>query len=299
MPWLGQVGAVLDDWYPGQVSGTSLARVLFGKADPSGHLPVTFPTGLSQVPASTPAQFPGVGGKVQYSEGLDVGYRWYDSQNLTPLFPFGFGLSYTTFDYSGLRVTPNAGGAEATFTITNTGKRQGGDVAQLYVTFPPALGEPLRQLKGYKKVSLEPWASQRMTIPLDARAFSTWSTAKGGWVKSAGCYGISVGDSSRSLPLGGDVVIGRGRCTPRTLRACGSRRAILVHLRGVRHVRVRSVAVYVNSKLAHTQRGARKTYRLRLGGRAKGTVRVRFVITTRGGRRLLDRRTYHPCVHRA
>ncbi len=100
MPWLNQVASVVDAWYPGQSSGTSLADVLFGKVDPSGHLPVTFPTSLSQVPASTPEQFPGVGGQVLYSEGLDVGYRWYDAKGITPLFPFGFGLSYTKFAFS-------------------------------------------------------------------------------------------------------------------------------------------------------------------------------------------------------
>ena len=108
MPWLSQVNSVLDAWYPGQSNGTALADVLFGKSDPSGHLPVTFPTSLSEVPASTPAQFPGVNNEVQYSEGIDVGYRWYDSQHLTPMFPFGFGLSYTRFAFSGLRVRGDA-----------------------------------------------------------------------------------------------------------------------------------------------------------------------------------------------
>jgi beta-glucosidase len=105
MPWLGQVAAVVDAWYPGGSNGAALASVLYGATDPSGHLPVTFPRRLSQVPASAPAQFPGVGGQVQYSEGIDVGYRWYDARNLTPLFPFGYGLSYTSFAFSDLRVT--------------------------------------------------------------------------------------------------------------------------------------------------------------------------------------------------
>ena len=107
MPWLSQVAGVLDAWYPGQSSGTSLASVLFGQTDPGGHLPVTFPASLSQVPASTTAQFPGNGSQVQYSEGIDVGYRWYDANNLTPLFPFGFGLSYTQFAFSNLQVSPS------------------------------------------------------------------------------------------------------------------------------------------------------------------------------------------------
>ena len=96
MPWLSQVGAVLDAWYPGESNGTALAAVLFGKVDPGGHLPVTFPQSLSQVPASSPSQFPGVNGQVNYSEGIDVGYRYYDANSETPLFPFGYGLSYTS-----------------------------------------------------------------------------------------------------------------------------------------------------------------------------------------------------------
>ena len=105
MPWLNQVAAVVDAWYPGESNGTALASVLFGQTDPSGHLPVTFPTDLSQVPASTPASSPGSNGEVQYSEGIDVGYRFYDAHNETPLFPFGYGLSYTNFRFSDLSIT--------------------------------------------------------------------------------------------------------------------------------------------------------------------------------------------------
>ena len=106
MPWLSQVASVVDAWYPGESNGTALASVLFGQTDPSGHLPVTFPADLSQVPASTPAQFPGENGKVLYSEGINVGYRFYDAHHETPMFPFGYGLSYTSFRFSDLRVTP-------------------------------------------------------------------------------------------------------------------------------------------------------------------------------------------------
>ena len=109
MPWINQVSSVVDAWYPGESNGTALASVLFGQTDPSGHLPVTFPTDLSQVPASTPSQFPGTGGEVQYSEGIDVGYRYYDANNETPLFPFGYGLSYTTFSLQPPERHPGAG----------------------------------------------------------------------------------------------------------------------------------------------------------------------------------------------
>ena len=108
MPWLSSVKGVLEAWYPGQDDGAAIASVLFGDIDPSGHLPETFPTSLSEMPTASPAQFPGVDGKVDYSEGLDVGYRWYDAEHVTPLFPFGFGLSYTSFRFSHLTVTPGS-----------------------------------------------------------------------------------------------------------------------------------------------------------------------------------------------
>jgi beta-glucosidase len=213
MPWLSQVGAVVDAWYPGETDGTSLARVLFGQVDPGGHLPVTFPTSLSQVPASTTAQFPGVGGKVQYSEGLDVGYRWYDAQNLTPLFPFGYGLSYTKFAFSGLRVVSGGQGAvgdvRVSAVVRNVGSKGGSDVAQLYLGDPTAAGEPPRQLAGYQRVSLAPGASERVQFTVTPRDESWWSDDAGGWSQSPGAYRVFVGDSSAlsNLPLRGGFVL--------------------------------------------------------------------------------------------
>jgi beta-glucosidase len=219
MPWLNQVAGVVDAWYPGQSSGTALASVLFGQTDPSGHLPVTFPQSLSQVPASTTAQFPGDGTTVQYSEGLDVGYRWYNSKDLTPLFPFGYGLSYTSFRFSGLQVTPAVQGTQnvrVSATVTNTGSRSGADVAQLYVTFPASAGEPPRQLKGFQRVSLAAGRSERVTFTLapsdlqwfDASAPGASATG-GGWSQSAGAYQVYVGDSSAlaGLPLRGGFTV--------------------------------------------------------------------------------------------
>jgi beta-glucosidase len=218
MPWLGQVAAVVDAWYPGESNGTALASVLYGATDPSGHLPVTFPQSLSQVPASTPAQFPGVGGKVLYSEGIDVGYRWYDARNLTPLFPFGYGLSYTSFAFSDLRVTPPqlAGrGAlvKVTARVTNTGRVAGSEVAQLYLGDPAAAGEPPRQLKGFQRVALGPGQSGVVSFTLDAHDLSYWNDAANGWVVPPGGFRIYVGDSSAlsGLPLrGGFTVTGGG-----------------------------------------------------------------------------------------
>jgi beta-glucosidase len=205
MPWLGQVGAVLDAWYPGQSSGTALADVVFGKVDPSGHLPVTFPTSLSQVPASTPQQFPGTNGEVEYSEGLQVGYRWYDANHVRPLFPFGFGLSYTHFSYTNLRIGRGASNGvrdiQVTARVTNVGSHAGADVAQLYLGDPPAAGEPPRQLVGFQRVSLAPGKSTRVQFTITPRDTWWWDTNANGWTQSTGRYAVYVGDSSAAADL--------------------------------------------------------------------------------------------------
>jgi beta-glucosidase len=209
MPWLSSVAGVLEAWYPGQEDGTAIASLLFGSTDPSGHLTVTFPTSLSQVPASTAAQWPGQNGTVQYSEGIDVGYRWYDSQGLTPLFPFGYGLSYTSFSFSNLKVgaMPAGGAATVSATVTNTGSRAGADVAQLYVTDPAASGEPPRQLEGFARVNLQPGASQTVQFPLTQRNLQYWNSSSSSWATSTGSYGIEVGDSDAHLPLSGTLSV--------------------------------------------------------------------------------------------
>jgi beta-glucosidase len=207
MPWLSQAAAVLDDWYPGQSSGTSLASVLFGQTNPGGHLPVTFPASLSQVPASTTAQFPGNGSQVQYSEGIDVGYRWYGANNLTPLFPFGFGLSYTQFAFSNLQIAPGTvdgtQDVQVSATVTNTGQRTGSDVAQLYLGDPAASGEPPRQLAGFQRVNLAPGASAQVSFTITPQQESWWDDSANGWTQTEGTYNIYVGDSSAlsALPL--------------------------------------------------------------------------------------------------
>jgi beta-glucosidase len=213
MPWLTRVAAVVDAWYPGQTSGTALASVLFGNTDPGGHLPVTFPRNLAQVPAASKARFPGVNGKVHYSEGLDVGYRWYDAKAISPLFPFGFGLSYTTFSYRGLHVSPGTANGVQTVqvsaTVTNTGTRAGTDVAQLYLGDPAAAGEPPRQLKGFQRVTLNPGQSTRVTFSLPPSATWWWDQQAGGWTQSSGTYRVYVGDSSAvaNLPLTGTFTV--------------------------------------------------------------------------------------------
>jgi beta-glucosidase len=213
MPWIHQVASVVDAWYPGESNGTALAAVLFGRVDPGGHLPVTFPASLSQVPASSPAQFPGQNGKVLYSEGIDVGYRYYDDKNETPLFPFGYGLSYTTFSYGGLRVTPAqdwpGGKVTVSATVTNTGPVAGSDVVQLYLGDPSGIGEPPRQLKGFQKVTLQPGRSATVRFTLSGHDLSYWNDAAGGWTVADGQYRVYVGDSSAeaNLPLQGGFTV--------------------------------------------------------------------------------------------
>ncbi|WP_201777520.1 glycoside hydrolase family 3 C-terminal domain-containing protein [Streptacidiphilus jiangxiensis] len=208
MPWLNQVAGVFEGFYQGQEFGQAIAALLFGDVNPSGHLPITFPTSLTQVPASTAAQWPGVNGTVQYSEGLDIGYRWYDANNVTPLFPFGFGLSYTNFSFGNLQVGPlNNNQATVTATVTNTGSRAGTEVAQLYVGDPASAGEPPHQLKGFQRITLNPGASGTVTFTVTAHDLASWDTGSGHWIAGAGNYQILVGDSSRNLPLSGGLTL--------------------------------------------------------------------------------------------
>lgn len=211
MPWLDKVSGVVESWYSGEHDGTALADVLFGKVNPSGKLPMTFPAADDQVPASTPEQFPGVDGSAKYSEGLQVGYRWYDAHGVKPLFPFGHGLSYTSFKFSDLAVSPGSttslGRVQVGATVTNTGKRSGAEVAQLYVGFPGAAGEPPKQLKGFAKVNLAPGESTRVHFTLDAKDLATWDDQADTWSTADGTYRIMVGDSSASLPLTGSLQV--------------------------------------------------------------------------------------------
>jgi beta-glucosidase len=205
MPWLSSVAGVFENWYGGQETGAAMAALIFGTADPSGKLPVTFPSSLSQVPAQTTAQWPGTATGVTYSEGVDIGYRWYQSQNITPAFPFGYGLSYTKFSFSNLNVGSfNANGqATVTATVTNSGSVAGADVAQLYVGDPAASQDPPEQLAGFQRVTLNPGQSTTVSMPLTVHDLASWSAADNAWEAQAGSYSVKVGDSSASLPLTG------------------------------------------------------------------------------------------------
>jgi beta-glucosidase len=210
MPWLRNVKGVLEEWYPGQEGGNAIASLLYGDVNPSAKLPMTFPASESDVPASTPQQYPGVDGRVDYSEGLEVGYRWYDAHGVTPLFPFGFGLSYTTFEYSGLSVERRGAGAAVTFTVRNSGRRAGADVPQVYVGMPASAGEPPKQLKGFARVSLRPGESRRVTIRLDARAFSVWDVGAHDWEVAPGCHRVMLAHSSREVALTASIAMRAG-----------------------------------------------------------------------------------------
>jgi beta-glucosidase len=214
MPWVSQVQGILENWFPGQVDGDAIAPILFGDVDPSGRLPVTFPVSVADDPLQTAAQYPGVmeagdsvGPHSSYSEGLLVGYRWYDARGITPLFPFGYGLSYTSFRYSGVAVTRTSSGASVTFTVTNTGSRSGADVPQVYVGDPAAVGEPPKQLKGFARVVLAPGQSKTVTIALDPMSFAYWNTQSNQWMVSAGTYQVMVGSSSDDIAGQGSVAL--------------------------------------------------------------------------------------------
>jgi beta-glucosidase len=295
MPWLGSVKSVLLPFYSGTENGNAIAEILYGEATPSGKLPQTFPKRLEDEPLRTKQQYPGVGGRVVYSERLKVGYRWFDSAGIEPLFPFGFGLSYTSFRFSDLAVESGQGTARVRFTITNTGSREGAEVGEVYVGFPASTGEPPRQLKGFKKLELGPGESGSATVDLDRRAFSVWDVNADRWVQGPGCYKVFVGGSSRSAPLQGTVPIGRKECAPSATRGCAKRRSVLTHIQPLQRQRARSISVYVNGARQKTRRVGRSGVRVLLSGKPRKVSRVRLVVRLRNGHKFTLRRTYRPC----
>ena len=201
MPWLNKVSAVLESWYPGQESGAGIASVLFGDADPGGRLPMTFPVDAEQGPATKPTEYPGVDDIAQYDESIFVGYRWYDQHSQTPLFPFGHGLSYTTFEYSDLRVSRSGSSVTVSVTARNTGNRKGSDVVQVYVGEPDDAQEPPLQLKGFDKVFLNPGESKAVRIDIPLNRLAAWSEESHQWKLWKGAYKFKVGESSRKILL--------------------------------------------------------------------------------------------------
>ena len=207
MPWLDQTAAVMEAWYPGARGGEAIANVLFGDVNPSGRLPVTFPASVTQLPRPTlpgsgtvEPDFIGKGApgqtlKIDYGiEGADVGYRWFSRTHATPLFPFGFGLSYTQFEHGPLTITVGSK-PSAKFTITNTGKRAGADVAQVYLVGTPT-GD-VRRLVGFAKLDLKAGERRTVEVPIDPRLLSDWSDGK--WHRAAGAYRFALGSSATTL----------------------------------------------------------------------------------------------------
>jgi beta-glucosidase len=204
MPWASAVKAILFGFFPGQESGNAIADVLFGDFNPSAKLPISFPVKENDWFSGSANQYPGVNNVMQYSEKLLVGYRWYDAQNIAPLFPFGHGLSYTTFTYSNLQIT---GSITATLTVsvtvTNSGGMAGAEVAQLYLGFPASAGEPPQVLRGFQKLQLASGAGGTATFTLDKAAISIWDISSGSWKPASGTFNVFVGSSSRDIRLKG------------------------------------------------------------------------------------------------
>jgi beta-glucosidase len=207
MPWLEQSGAVVEAWYGGSKGGDAIANVLFGDVNPSGKLPMTFPRSEADLPRTTVAQPPkgSKAGKlafvVDYSEGAKVGYKWYEAEKKPVLFPFGFGLSYTSFRYSGLKVGPD--GAQVSFTLKNTGKRKGSEIAEVYAVLPDSAGEPWKRLVGWQKLELAPGESREVTVQTEALTMSVWDVAAKRFVRPPGAYKVMVGGSSAETVLEG------------------------------------------------------------------------------------------------
>jgi beta-glucosidase len=217
MPWHGSVQGIVEAWFPGIGGGEAIANVLFGRVNASGKLPVTFAESEEQLPhpvvtGLTPTTgnngmdgggFHGMETKdftVDYNvEEMKVGYKWFEWKGERPLFPFGFGLSYTSFAYSGLTVAPGAD--SVSFAVKNTGTRAGDEVAEVYVTLPKSADEPFRKLVGFARVHVEAGASERVTVPIEALYLKVFSEQKNGWERLGGEYGIEVGGSSAELPL--------------------------------------------------------------------------------------------------
>ena len=226
MPWSANVNGILEAWYPGIRGAEAMADVLFGDVNPSAKLPVTFARsdqdlphpevpGIKLVPPPPP---PGAGrggaGRgmmppfdIPYTEGLKVGYKWYDAEKKEPLFPFGFGLSYTTYSYSGLKATAAGRNVTVSFTVKNTGKRAGSEIAQVYAALPAGAGEPPKRLIGWERVPLGPGESKTVNLTIDPLYLSIFNVDKDGWELAPGDYTVMVGASSRSLPLNQAVKI--------------------------------------------------------------------------------------------
>jgi beta-glucosidase len=203
MPWLGKVQGVLQAWYTGTRGGEAIANVLFGKVNPSGRLPISFPKDSSQFARASLVEKDAAGkptGEIHYKEGATVGYKWFDAHQQQPLFPFGFGLSYTQFEYGGLEASVDGRSVTVSFKVRNTGKVAGQDVPQVYVSSPANNWEAPKRLGGWKKVSLMPGASTVVELKVDPRLLAVFDATSNTWKLRKGTYEVLLGSSSRDLP---------------------------------------------------------------------------------------------------
>jgi len=210
LKWLDRVPAVVEAWYGGQEGGNAIADVLFGDVNPSGKLPVSFPKEMKDNPAY--GSYPGEILHTEYDEGIYVGYRHYDRKGVEPLFPFGYGLSYTRFEYTNLTVTPKevipGASVEVTLKVRNTDTIAGDEVVQLYLhDVESSLDRPVRELKGFRKIALKPGESQKVSFTLDRGAMSFYSPAKRDWLAEPGLFEVQVGSSSRDIRLKGTFAL--------------------------------------------------------------------------------------------
>ena len=217
--WLSRVPAYLELWFPGEAGGTAFAEILFGTVNPSGHLPVTFEKRREDNPTFNSYYPKDDSKRVVYSEGVFVGYRGYEHNKVEPLFPFGYGLSYTTFKFSNMVVkelsTASVPRYEVSFDVTNTGKRAGSEVAQVYISDThSSVPRPPKELKGFAKVSLNPGESKKVSVPLDVRSLAYYDVAGKGWRAEAGTFGVLVGDSSRNIELNGQLKLTATQLVP-------------------------------------------------------------------------------------
>jgi len=218
MPWVEAPAAILEAWFAGSDGANALGNVLFGSVNPSGKLPNTFPRSETDLPHPTVTQPPPESDhfsgpvspveaghglpafQVSYSEGLKVGYKWYDAEQKPVLFPFGYGLSYTSYSYAGLTVTPGKT-VQVTFTLTNTGSRAGAEIAEVYAALPSSAQEPPKRLVGWSKVKLAAGETKTVSVEIDPKYLSIFDEQKDAWTLLPGEYTLMVGGSSQDLPL--------------------------------------------------------------------------------------------------
>jgi beta-glucosidase len=204
--WVNETPTIIQSWYSGMEGGTALAKIIFGEVNPSGKLPMSFPKKLEDNPSYVLGEYPGDGKNVHYYDDIYVGYRYYDTYKVEPQFAFGHGLSYTSFQYSDLKLSADGKNATATFTVKNTGKVAGAETAELYVHQEKSLlPRPEKELKGFDKVMLQPGEQKTVTIKLDENAFQYFNDVENEWVMDPGTFDILVGGSSRDIKLNGKI----------------------------------------------------------------------------------------------